>query len=239
MFKKYAGFHFIFLLLTVIQLITESDTLTQIFLVKGIHYFSKPLLVISLFGLLLYQTGLRGRFSKRIAIGLIFSLIGDSCLLFEKQNSAFLIAGIFAFVIAFLLYAAAFNLDYRLNTSIYKGHRKNAIMAFLFYDLALYSALWSGLDMPMKIAVLFCLLALSFAGIMAVNRFGRVNSLSYKLHLMGIGSFALSIIVFMINRYLVNFSLSGIFVTACYIAAQYLIVMGTLERKLKKKVEEI
>lgn len=238
MLKKYQGFNFIFLLLVVVQLMTESDMLTQLFLVNGIHYFTKPLIALSLFGLLLHQTGLRGRFSKRIGAGLIFCLAGDVLLMFDDWDGTFFLYGLTAFLIGQLCYASAFYLDYSLNTTVYKRHTKNAILGFLFYGLILCTLLWTSLD-HMKIPVILYALAILAMGVMAVSRFGRVNTFSYRLIMYGALLFVLSDSILAVNRFLYPFGLSGLFVMAFYIAAQYLIVMGNLERKIKKKVEEI
>ena len=92
---------------------------------------------------------------------------------------------------------------------------------------------------PMKIPVIIYALAISAMGIMAVNRFGRVNLLSYDLIFYGSLLFVLSDSVLAIDRFVHGFKLSGAIVMVSYMAAQYLITMGNIERKMKKKVEEI
>ena len=91
----------------------------------------------------------------------------------------------------------------------------------------------------MKIPVIIYALAISAMGVMAVNRFGRVNSLSYELIFYGSLLFVLSDSILAIDRFVYGFKLSGVIVMASYMAAQYLITMGNIERKMKKKVEEI
>ena len=238
MLKKHQGFNFGFALLFIAQLITESDTLTELFLIPNVHYFTKPLITLSLFGLLLIHTGLRGRFSKRIGIGLIFGLIGDIFLLFDNHNEQFFIYGLVAFLLGHLSYMSAFYLDYKISKAVYKKHSKNAIIAYGFYSILFCAGLWTYLG-PMKIPVIIYALAISAMGIMAVNRFGRVNSLSYDLIFYGSLLFVLSDSVLAIDRFVHGFKLSGAIVMVSYMAAQYLITMGNIERKMKKKVEEI
>ncbi|MEJ5996026.1 lysoplasmalogenase [Pedobacter sp. Du54] len=238
MLKKHQGFNFVFALVFIIQLITESDTLTHLFLIPNIHYFVKPLITISLFTLLLYHTGLRGRFSKRIGAGLLFGLAGDVFLLFEDQNESFFIFGLVAFLLGHIAYMSAFYLDYRVNKTVYQKYTKHAMIGFGLFSVVFCALLWSYLG-DLRFPVIIYALAISLMGIMAVNRFGRVNSLSFKLIFYGSLLFILSDSVLAINRFVYEFKVSGIIVMATYMAAQYLITMGNIERKMKKKVEEI
>lgn len=238
MLKKYQGFNFVFGLIFITQLLTESDTLTHIFLVPNIHYFVKPLITLSLFGLLLFQTGLRGRFSKRIGLGLLCGLVGDVFLLFDDRYEQFFVYGLVAFLIGHLFYLSAFYLDYKVNKSVYQKHTKNAIIAYAFYSTLFCAALWPFLG-TLRIPVIIYAFVISVMGVMAVNRFGRVNSLSFKLIFIGSILFAISDTILAINRFVYDFKLAGGLVMATYMIAQYLITIGNLERKMKKKVEEI
>ncbi len=74
---------------------------------------------------------------------------------------------------------------------------------------------------------------------MAVNRYGRVNTLSFKLTFYGSVLFVISDSVLALNRFVHEFHFSGVIVMATYMAAQYMITLGNIERKMKKKVEEI
>ena len=216
MLKKHQGFNFGFALLFIAQLITESDTLTELFLIPNIHYFIKPLITLSLFGLLLYHTGLRGRFSKRIGTGLLLGLVGDIFLMFDHFNEQFFIYGLVAFLIGHLSYMSAFYLDYKISKDVYKKHSKNAIIAYSFFSVLFCAGLWVYLG-PMKIPVIIYALAISAMGVMAVNRFGRVNSLSYELIFYGSLLFVLSDSVLAIDRFVHGFKLSGAIVMASYI----------------------
>jgi len=240
MFKKHQGFNFAFASLFILQLIAvaDSEILKHIFLVPYAHYFIKPLITLSLFGLLLFHTGLRGRFSKRIGIGLTFGLAGDVFLLFDKHNEAFFICGLVAFLIGHLSYMSAFYLDYKVNKSVYKEHSKNAIIGYAFFSVLFCAGLWTHLG-NMKVPVIIYALVISLMGVMAVNRYGRVSTLSYKLIFYGSLLFVLSDSVLAINRFVYGFKLSGVIIMATYMAAQYLITMGNIERKMKRKVEEI
>ncbi|SFH50044.1 lysoplasmalogenase [Pedobacter insulae] len=233
MLKNHLGFNFYFALLFIVQLFTESDTLTDLFLFPQIHYFTKPLIAFSLFALLVYHTNLKGRFSKRIAAGLLFGLAGDIFLMFEDC----FMYGLLSFLLGHIMYISAFFLDYKINTSINKDHAKNAVLGFGFFIILFCGGLWPYLG-EMKIPVIIYAIAISAMGIMAFKRFGRVNSLSYKLIAVGAILFVLSDAFLAINRFAYSFKLSGWIIMATYMAAQYLITFGTMERRIKNKIEE-
>jgi len=237
MLKKHPGFNFGFILIFIAQLVTESDTLTQIFSLQHLHYFIKLLITLSLFIFLLFHTGLRGRYAKRIGFGLLFGLVGDVFLLFNARHEQFFMYGLAAFLIGHLSYMSAFYLDYKVNTGVFKKHSKNAILGYIFYTVLFCGALWSYLG-DMKIPVIVYAIAISLMGIMAVNRFGRVNSLSFNVTFYGSLLFVLSDSLLAIDRFVYSFKLSGVIIMASYMAAQYLITMGSVERKMKRKVEE-
>lgn len=238
MFKKNQAFNFGFAILFLAQLITEANSLIYLNLPAHLNFIIKPLITLSLFGLLLVNTGLRGRFSKRIGIGLLFGLFGDVFLLFDHLDPSFFTLGLISFLIGHISYMSAFYLDYSLNKTAYKAHTKNAILGYSFFGILFCGVLWTHLG-DMKIPVIIYALGICAMGVMAVNRYGRVNSLSYKLIFLGSVMFILSDSVLAIDRFVYTFKGVGIIVMATYMAAQYLIVMGNLERKLKKKVEEI
>ena len=70
--------------------------------------------------------------------------------------------------------------------------------------------------------------------IMAVNRKGRVNTLSFNLVIYGSILFVISDSILAYNKFVFPISYSGLAIMSTYMAAQYLITVGAVERKLKK-----
>lgn len=238
MLKKYQGFNVIFAIIFAVQLLSDSDTMKHVLFFPYIHFIIKPLITISLLSLLAYQTGFRGRFAKRIGFGLFLGLVGDVCLMFEDLYSPLFMIGLGAFLIGHLSYMSAFYLDYRVNKGVYQNIRKNAILAYIFYVIIFCGLLWTHLG-DFRIPVILYAIAISFMGVMAVSRYGRVNSFSFKAIFYGSLLFVLSDTILAVDRFFIDFRASSILVMATYMAAQYLITMGNLERKMKKRVEEI
>lgn len=238
MLKKNQAFNFGFAVLFIVHLMSTSELLSEIFLFPYANLITKPMIALSLLGLLLVRTGFRGRFAKRIGLGLLFGWFGDIFLMIKNQNEIFFILGLASFLIGHLFYAFAFYLDYQLNKTAYKGHSKNAIIAYAFFVVILVALLWSHLG-GMKIPVILYALTISFMGVMAVNRYGRVNTLSYQLSFFGSILFVISDSVLAINMFMHPLPFAGMAIMSTYMAAQYLITMSILERKIKKKVEDV
>ena len=75
---------------------------------------------------------------------------------------------------------------------------------------------------------------ISLMAVMAVNRKGRVNTLSFNLIFYGAILFLLSDSILAYNKFVSPIGFSGLAIMSTYMAAQYLIVIGVVERKLKK-----
>jgi uncharacterized membrane protein YhhN len=180
-----------------------------------------------------YQTQLRGRFAKRIFSGLFFGLVGDSFLMFLHVNSSFFMFGLIAFLIGHLCYISAFYLDYKWNPSIEKKLTWVALVVFGAFCLGFYLFLRPYLG-AMKIPVMVYAFVISLMGIMAVNRKGRVNTISFNLIFFGAIAFLISDSILAYNKFVNPFNGAGIAIMTTYMFAQYLITVGSVERKLKK-----
>lgn len=233
MLKKYLEFSFAFAIIFIVQLLAESDEKTTHLVLGHFKYIIKPSITISLMTFYVYQTQLKGRFAKRIFIGLLFGLIGDSLLMFVNVNEGLFMYGLIAFLIGHLFYISAFYLDYKWNPSIQKAASKIALVVFGVFCAVFYLFLRPHLG-GMKIPVLIYAFVISLMAMMAVNRKGRVSSLSYKLIFFGAILFLISDSVLAFNKFVNPFRGAGLAIMSTYMLAQFLITAGAVERKLKK-----
>lgn len=234
MLKKHLQFNFAFILIFIVQLLVESDPITSKLVLLDFHYAVKPLITISLLLFLVYHTQLKGRFVKRVFGGLLFGLFGDCFLMFQTTHPSFFLLGLASFLVGHLLYITAFYLDYIWNSRIQKGYTRWALVIFGVFCIVFYIYLRPYLA-DMKIPVMVYAFVISLMGIMAANRKGRVNTLSFKLVMWGAVLFILSDAILAYNRFVHPFETSGLWIMSTYMLAQYLITMGTVERKMKKK----
>lgn len=188
---------------------------------ESIRYVTKPALTISLLAFLLIQKKIVPRTRKLIALGLVFSLMGDVLLMFTDRGELYFMAGLFSFLIAHIMYISAF---YK------KGLLKNkAIIPYLialivYASTVLYFIVPNlGGLMPYVAAYIFVILIL---GLVALLRKPIVNSTSYFLLLVGAFSFIASDSLLAFNKFYQHFSLSAILIMLTYGLAQILIVYG-------------
>jgi len=218
-------FSFIFFLVFVIQLYAEYANNI------ALRNFAKPLIVVVLLVWLYLSTNLKGRFHKRIFTGLIFAWIGDILLMFQNDQPGFFIYGLIAFVACHIFYIRAFTLDHKSNPNHKTPYFLWVVGAFAIYCSGLFFYLQPKLS-AMQFPVLMYAIIISVVAIMAVNRYGKVNIFSFKLILFGALFFLLSDSVLAVNKFAQPIPQSGALIMATYMIAQYLIVYGTIERRL-------
>lgn len=218
-------FSFIFAVVYIIQLYAEANGNIQL------RNFSKPLIVITLLVWLYSSTNLKGKFHKRIFTGLIFGLAGDVLLLLQSGSPSFFIFGLVAFLLCHIFYIRAFILDHKSNPNYKNPFFLWVVGALIIFCVGLFFYLQPFLG-AMQFAVLIYAIIITFMTIMAANRYGKVNIFSYKLILYGALFFLLSDSALAINKFAQPIPQDGVLIMATYMIAQYLIVYGTIERKL-------
>lgn len=218
-------FSFIFFLVFVIQLYAEYANNAEL------RNFSKPLIVVVLLTWLCLSTNLKGRFHKRIFTGLVFALAGDILLMLQSGRPNFFMYGLIAFLLCHIFYIRAFTLDHKSNPSHKTPYFLWAVGAFAIFCSGLFFYLQpnlGALQFPVLMyAIIICVMAL-----MAVNRYGKVNIFSFKLILYGALFFLLSDSALAVNKFAQPIPQSVALIMATYMIAQYLIVYGTISRKL-------
>lgn len=227
MLKKYLKFNLLFVLIFILQIYAEFNELSTL------RYLIKPCIVLSLLLMLYTQTRLKGRFHKRLFTGLIFALAGDVLLMLAWQNPSYFMYGLVAFLTCHIFYISAFYLDFRSAQELDKKGARIAIILCAIFSIAFYFYLRPHLG-GMKLPVMIYTFVISMMMMMAAFRNQRVNTLSFNLILFGALCFLLSDSILAYNKFVKGFDFAGVLIMATYMAAQYLITMGAVERKLLK-----
>lgn len=233
MLKKNLQFSFAYLCIFILQLLSESDNHTSKLVLADFYYILKPSITISLMLYIAFSTQLKGRFSKRIFAGLLFGLFGDCFLMFVHVDPNFFIYGLISFLVGHILYITAFYLDYKWQSNIEKKSSLLALVVFGIFCIGFYLYLRPYLG-SLKIPVMIYAFVISLMAVMAVNRKGRVNTLSFNLIFYGAILFLISDSILAYNKFVSPMTFSGIAIMSTYMIAQYLITIGAVERKLKK-----
>ena len=166
----------------------------------NLEYPVKPLIMIWMaLYFLIFNT--KKEFTLPVLIAFFFSWVGDNFLMFSGKNELFFYAGVGGFFLAQLAYIYIFA---RYSEKGGKGYlQKNMVIGLLFaaYVAGIYYLLYPGLEGIMKPIILLYALSLMGMSMMALNRNGRVNHLSFILVFIGSLLFLISDSIISLNKF--------------------------------------
>jgi len=216
-------------------LIVIGDLAGQVANSQILDYIFKPLLMLWLLGYFLTQiktarqsTHYPKSFVRFVILALVFSWLGDVSLMFVEQSEVFFIVGLGNFLIAHIFYVLAYHRSVALSQK--QGYvAKNLfwVLPFLVIGAALYWYLFPSLkDLAVPVAVYATTIILM--GIFALNRKGTTSTASYQYIFFGALIFIVSDASIAINKFVTPLPQAGLLIMVTYIAAQYMIVKGSL-----------
>ncbi|MES2829408.1 MAG: lysoplasmalogenase [Bacteroidota bacterium] len=221
--KKYSILNYIFGFIFLNCIIGEYYNLQTLVLLV------KPFITLSLAVALWAYTKLKGKFHKRIFIGLILSLTGD-CLLMLSHERLFLY-GLLAFFLCHSSYVRAFYLDFRSAPELDKKNARITVIIGAMMCTSFFFFIRPYLG-NMRVPVLAYCLVITFMGMMAAFRNKRVNKTSFQLIMIGALFFYLSDFLLVVNRFVNPFERAHVVIISTYMLAQYFIVIGAIDRRL-------
>ena len=221
--KQFLNNYFPFLFLIIVAIVLYANA-TEHYLLDLIF---KPLIVISLLVYLFIMNGIKRKAVVFAISGLILSSSGDVLLLFQKQNALFFMGGL----ISFLLAHVAYIFYYVRSSDVIAAKKLNAKLIFVLmlvlFGTVFYSILYNGLG-GLKIPVFVYTVVLIGMNVSALNRYGKVNSKSFDLIMLGAICFLLSDSLLAFNKFYMPLPFGGILIMGTYAAAQYFIVKGVI-----------
>lgn len=232
MLKKYPKFFFGYFCV----FIAEILAITNDFELLG--YIAKPLITILLMGFIINSLNHRGKFSIRIIIGLLFSLVGDVMLMFDSGSNLFFVIGLLSFLLAHIFYIDAFYIDIKSRKLENPTNITAPITVFFGFAVMFYVVLFSYLrELEIPVA-LYCVVIATMA-VMAYMRYKKCNRRSYQLVLAGAVFFLVSDSFLAYNKFVSNLPWMHIIVMTTYMFAQLFITLGTVERKYKRETTKM
>jgi uncharacterized membrane protein YhhN len=178
--------------------------------------------------LLIFFSRLRGRFHRRILVGLLALSLGSFLLMREGSGSM----NMYVFIsLAFLplSFTRAFYLDFSSAPELDKPGARIAIALGLVFSLSVYLWLRPHLGIY-RIPGLIYTFLLALMMMMAAFRRQRVNYSSFSVILIGCMLFSAAALTYACGTFVKPLSM---LVGDClYIVSLYLIVLGSVERRL-------
>jgi len=218
--KTEKSFSILFFIIVITELICGSiESLSQF------HYFTKPLILVSLI-VFFYKQGKHLNKSTRniTLLALVFSLVGDVLLMFVNKSANFFISGLVAFLLAHVMYILVFL----------KSRNKTAnvlpiVVILLIYASGVFYFVKDGLGDMLFPVLAYLLVILVMAATAFLRK--RSNRNSYILIFVGAIFFMISDSLLALNKFYQPLPLSNISIILTYALAQYLIVLGILNQK--------
>jgi len=190
------------------------------------NYICKPAIVISLLVFFILKSkSLDKSYRLIVALALLFSLAGDSLLMFVDVSQNYFLLGLFAFLLAHVMYVIAF-LKYRN-----KGQNPLGFILFLMmYAAGLFYLLKDSLHDMLIPVTMYMLVILSMSTAAYLQK-GNISKLSYTLVFLGALLFMLSDSILALNKFYTPLPFSSIGIIVTYSLAQYFIIIGILKQK--------
>jgi uncharacterized membrane protein YhhN len=225
MIKKYLVFNLLYALIFILVLYSVYAEWPML------GYILKPCIPISLLAFLLINTRLRGRFHQRLFTGLVVALTGGSLFMLRNYDPSYFTFGLVSFLLCHLFYISSFYLDFLSAKELDKKGARITIFisAIVFIGSYLYFRPHLG---ALKLPVLGYIIVLALLTMMAGFRNLRVNTGSFLMILSGVGCIIIAAFIFGYAYFIKPFYPSEILTLGFYMLAQYLIIVGAVERRL-------
>ena len=195
-------------------------------------YASKPLLMIFLGLHFYFNKPSRHSYGKFILIGLVFSFLGDTFLMFREsgaQNQQFFLLGLGSFLITQLSYFIAFW-KYSKGTGFVKKNRWIALLFLLF--LAVNSTfLLPDLPAAFKVPVLVYSTIITLMVISCLNLYKEIPFSIFKFLMVGVLLFLCSDTLIGLNQFkkeAIQIPFPRLLIMVTYLLAQFLIIKGSI-----------
>jgi uncharacterized membrane protein YhhN len=217
--KTEKSFSILFFIIVIAELICGSIESLSFF-----HYFTKPLILITLIFFFYKQSKHLNKRTRNITLlALVFSLIGDILLMFLVASPSYFTGGLVAFLLAHIMYILVF-----LRSRNKAANTFPIIAILLIYASGIFYLLKDGLGELLIPVLLYLIVILS----MTVTAFlrKRSNRNSYILIFAGAIFFVISDSILALNKFYQPLAFTNISIMLTYAFAQYLIVLGILKQ---------
>lgn len=189
-------------------------------------YFSKPLIVISLF---LYASSMSDGnrlIRQKLLPALAFSWMGDLFLMFETNHSLFFMLGLGSFLLAHIFYILFFRGIRKMQADPPKLQFPVVLLTGM-YIVTLLRILYPGLG-GLKIPVTLYAVVLGGMLISAFQAFHRPVSPEARIAMAGAVLFIVSDSLLAVNRFYASIPQAGLLIMLSYGMAQAALVFGSI-----------
>lgn len=197
----------------------------------ALQFFFKPLLVTSLLiQFLLVTKSASVSLKKWITLALLFSIAGDTLLMFANRDELFFMLGLIAFLIAHIFYIVCFHLIRTKEGIGGKWYVAIIVAAYYLLLISFLSPYLGALKYPVKIYGF----VISFMLLIAMHLYDLKDNRTAQYILTGAVLFVVSDSILAINKFYQAYAWGGWAIMVTYILAQRLLVNGAIRYIMNK-----
>lgn len=207
-------------------------------------FLTKPLLISSLALYFFWSTTeAPSPFRRFILLGLLFSIGGDTLLMFvenEPKRPSFFVYGLASFLLTHLCYLYAF-MKWPLTQKGFFYKKPWLLLFFLFFLMGNAAFLWPDLTAGLRIPVLLYSIAILAMTISCIHLYGGIPKKSFQLLLAGVLLFVFSDNIIALNKFKsdqIGIPYARLVIMISYLVGQFLIVRGAIVL-LKSRVSSL
>lgn len=220
--KKFTGIYTVIVLFEIVSGAFQD--------LASLHYFTKPLIVISLLIFFFTQSKHLPKTTRTpMILALVFSLIGDIALLFDGLNPNYFMIGLASFLFAHVIYIFVF-----LKQRDPRKSPMSFMVAMMVYATLLFYILKDGLGELLLPVIIYMMVILSMSTT-AFLRLKHPDNTSYNWVFIGALLFMMSDSILAVDKFYQPLTLSSISIMLTYAMAQYCIVTGILKMNRKPR----
>ncbi len=218
----------IFGVLTIVNLSAEFLRLPNLI------FLSKPLLITTIAIVYYLATKLENRFHLYLFLGFVFSIGGDTFLMFVEEDASkqhFFLLGLVSFLITHLFYARAFlALSTKGNGFVEKN--KWLIIPFILFLIAYSYYLWDGIPEDLRIPVVIYSTVIVLMAITCLNLKGQINDSIFQLLILAVFLFVCSDSIIGLNKFkgdILQIPYPRLLIMIPYLLCQYLLARAGIK----------
>ncbi len=191
---------------------------------------TKPILMPILALYFIHSVGLKTISNILLFVGLLFSQIGDTLLMYVSINANFFLAGLGAFLVTQTLYTISFY-QYENENKGFIAQKPYWILPFLVYLGTLLYLLLPNIPSQFAPAIVIYALVISTMSVAACNLQTKMKNTNWKILFSGVLLFLISDSLIAVNKFLILLPYEGVSIMFTYILGQFLIVEGVRREK--------
>ncbi len=208
-------------------ILAAGEILSHIISSEILHFIFKPLLLIWLsFYFYWFARNKFSSYTKLIFAGFVFSWVGDVFLIFEGSGEEYFLMGLGSFLVTHIFYITAFINSVKGKKSFIKKHPVIILPFVIVLIVNLYMLYPKLNSLFIPVAIYACTIMTMV--LCAVNRKFAVGKQNFGMIFLGGILFMVSDSAISTAKFLSPFPYSEVFIMVTYIAAQYLIMRGSL-----------